>query len=364
MVDDSAVTRQLMTAILSKEADLRVTTASDPLVAMARMRRTRPHVILLDLEMPRMDGLTFLKKVMASDPVPVVVCSGFAEPGTRRAMRALEAGAVDVALKPRVRPDGTVEEGAHALLESIRAAAQAKLQVKVPRTTTLTAIPVLPAAGERPRRPPAPLERAGRGPGEDWIVAMGASTGGTEALRDVLRALPVTAPGIVVVQHMPEGFTAAFAQRLNEMCAIEVREARHDDRVTPGLALIAAGNRHLRVNRRGGGYVVELDDGPRVCRHRPSVDVLFFSVARAARDRATGIILTGMGSDGAEGMLAMRQAGAYTIAQDESSCVVFGMPREAIEIGSARAVLPLSGMANASSRAWGSPPRSPGRESQ
>jgi two-component system, chemotaxis family, protein-glutamate methylesterase/glutaminase len=360
VVDDSAVTRQLMTAILSKEADLRVTTASDPLVAMARMRRTRPHVILLDLEMPRMDGLTFLKKVMASDPVPVVVCSGFAEPGTRRAMRALEAGAVDVALKPRVRPDGSVEEGAHALLESIRAAAQARLRVTVARPT-LPSIPiVLPL--ERARRPPPPLPV--RGPGDDWLIAMGASTGGTEALRDVLCALPANAPGIVVVQHMPEGFTAAFAQRLNEMCTIEVREARHDDRITPGLALIAPGNWHLRVNRRGGGYFVELDDGPRVCRHRPSVDVLFFSVAKAARDRATGIILTGMGSDGAEGMLAMRQAGAYTIAQDESSCVVFGMPREAIEIGSARAVLPLSGMASAIVQGAGLSAGKPGRESQ
>jgi two-component system, chemotaxis family, protein-glutamate methylesterase/glutaminase len=345
VVDDSAVTRQLMTAILSKEADLRVTTASDPLVAMSRMRRTRPDVILLDLEMPRMDGLTFLKRLMASDPVPVVVCSGFAEPGTRRAMRALEAGAVDVALKPRVRADGTVEEGAVALLESIRAAAQAKVRITVSRTT-LTAIPIQPAP-EHPRRPPPPpVEGAGRA-ADDWIVAMGASTGGTEALRDILRALPATAPGIVVVQHMPEGFTAAFAQRLDEMCAIEVREARHEDRVTPGLALIAPGNRHLRIARRGASYLVELDDGPPVCRHRPSVDVLFFSVAKAARERAAGIILTGMGSDGAEGLRAMRHAGAATFAQDEASCVVFGMPREAIVLGAARTVLPLSAMASA-----------------
>jgi two-component system chemotaxis response regulator CheB len=342
VVDDSAVSRQLLTAILTKEADLRVTTASDPLVAMTRMQRKRFQVILLDLEMPRMDGLTFLKRVMASDPVPVVVCSGFAEPGTRSAMRALEAGAVDVALKPRLRPDGSVEDGAVALLESIRAAAQAKLRVTVARPT-LPGI-VLPVPVPAPREPP---RRPTLVPAEDWLIAIGASTGGTEALRDVLSALPAASPGIVVVQHMPEGFTAAFAQRLNEMCAIEVREARHDDKVTPGLALIAPGNRHVRVNRRGSSYVVALDDGPRVCRHRPSVDVLFFSVARAARDRAAGIIMTGMGSDGAEGLLAMRGAGAVTIAQDEASCVVFGMPREAIELGAARTVLPLSAIAGA-----------------
>jgi two-component system, chemotaxis family, protein-glutamate methylesterase/glutaminase len=356
VVDDSAVSRQLMTAILSKEPDLRVTTASDPLVAMTRMRRTRPDVILLDLEMPRMDGLTFLKKVMATDPVPVVVCSGFAEPGTRQAMRALEAGAVDVALKPRVRSDGVVEDGAMGLLECVRAAAQARVRAGVPvpvaggvTDTTGVYRAVTGTTGvHRVRRPTLPLDLNAFGGGrEEWVVAMGASTGGTEALRDVLCALPANAPGIVVVQHMPEGFTAAFAQRLNETCAIEVREARHEDRVTPGLALIAPGNRHLRLGRRGVSYVVELDDGPRVCRHRPSVDVLFLSVAKVARDRAVGVIMTGMGSDGAEGLLAMRHAGAQTIAQDESTCVVFGMPKEAIDRGAARLILPLPRIATA-----------------
>jgi two-component system chemotaxis response regulator CheB len=355
VVDDSAVTRQLMTAILSKEPDLQVTTASDPLVAMTRMRGTRPDVILLDLEMPRMDGLTFLKRVMATDPVPVVVCSGFAEPGTRQAMRALEAGAVEVALKPRLRPDGSVEDGAVALLECVRGAAQARLRAPAPSGAAAPA----PAAGgatstgtgttgvHRVRRPTVSVDVAvaAGGAREDWLVAMGASTGGTEALRDVLSAVPAGAPGIVVVQHMPEGFTAAFAQRLNEICAIEVREARHDDRVLPGLALIAPGNRHMCIVRRGSSYLVQLDDGPRVCRHRPSVDVMFHSVARTAREHAVGILLTGMGSDGAEGLLAMRQAGAHTIAQDEASCVVFGMPKEAIERGAARTVLPLSRIA-------------------
>jgi two-component system chemotaxis response regulator CheB len=349
VVDDSAVTRQLMTAILSKEPDLHITTASDPLVAMARMRRTRPDVILLDLEMPRMDGLTFLKKVMATDPVPVVVCSGFAEPGTRQAMRALEAGAVDVAGKPRVGPDGTVEDGAVTLLESVRAAAQARVRSSEASAAPVAAVAVTATTGVyHVRRPTQPVEiSAIQGPREDWVVAMGASTGGTEALRDVLSALSPTAPGIVVVQHMPEGFTAAFAQRLNEICAIEVREARHGDKVLPGLALIAPGNRHMRLQRRSPGYAVELDDGPRVCRHRPSVDVLFHSVAKSARDRAVGVLMTGMGSDGAGGLLAMREAGAHTIAQDETTCVVFGMPKEAIDRGAARQILPLSRIAAA-----------------
>ncbi len=351
VVDDSAVTRQLMTAILSKEPDLQVTTASDPLVAMARMRRTRPDVILLDLEMPRMDGLTFLKRVMTTDPVPVVVCSGFAEPGTRQAMRALEAGAVEVAYKPRLRADGSVEDGAVALLDCVRAAAQARVRMGTGTGTaigTTTTTTTTTTGVHRVRRATMSVDvAAAGGTREDWVVAMGASTGGTEALRDVLCALPVTSPGIVVVQHMPEGFTAAFAQRLNDLCAIEVREARQDDRVLPGLALIAPGNRHMCIQRRGPSYFVQLDDGPRVCRHRPSVDFLFHSVARAAREHAVGILMTGMGSDGAEGLLAMRQAGAQTIAQDEASCVVFGMPKEAIDRGAARAVLPLSRIAAA-----------------
>ncbi|HSY40300.1 MAG TPA: chemotaxis response regulator protein-glutamate methylesterase, partial [Polyangia bacterium] len=340
--DDSAVVRQLMCTLLGSEVGIHVTTASDPVVAMAKMRRHRPHVILLDLEMPRMDGLTFLKQIMSTDPLPVVVCSGFAEPGTMLAMRALAAGAVDVLPKPRVSPGGLAED--HGLLDVVRAAAQAKVgpaRTLRPRTSTLPGI-VAPVPKRVPARPPARTEVTGSFRlANDAIVAIGASTGGTEALRDILRALPYDAPGIVVVQHMPAGFTAAFAQHLNAQCKIEVLEAASGDRVIPGRALIARGDRHLVVRRRGFDLVVELTDDAPVCRHRPSVDVLFHSVADRLGSNAVGVILTGMGADGAKGLLAMRRAGAPTIAQDEATSVVFGMPKEAIDLGAADVVLPL-----------------------
>jgi len=343
VVDDSAVVRQLMCALLGSEAGIRVTTASDPVVAMAKMRRHRPHVILLDLEMPRMDGLTFLKQIMATDPLPVVVCSGFADPGTTLAMRALAAGAVDVLPKPRVSPSGLAED--NGLVDVVRAAAQAKVALRrsVPsRTTTLPGIVVPQVPKRLPERAPARTAVTGSFRlANEAIIAIGASTGGTEALRDILRAMPFDAPGIVIVQHMPAGFTAAFAEHLNAQCKIEVLEAAPGDRVIPGRALIARGNRHLIVQRRGFDLVVELTEEAPVWRHRPSVDVLFHSVATLLGRNAVGVILTGMGADGARGLLAMRRAGAPTIAQDEATSVVFGMPKEAIDLGAADVVLPL-----------------------
>jgi len=343
VVDDSAVVRQLMSSLLVPAAGIRASTASDPLVAMAKMRRHRPHVILLDLEMPRMDGITFLKQIMATDPIPVVVCSGFAEPGTMLAMRALAAGAVDILPKPRVSASGGVED--NGLLDVVRAAAQAKVgPPRVRRSMTLSGW-MAPQAG---KGAPEPAARSGvtashRVP-SDTVVAIGASTGGTEALKEILRAMPYDAAGIVIVQHMPAGFTAAFAQHLADICKMEVREAVAGDRIVRGRALLARGDRHLRVQRRGFELVAEVDDSPPVLRHRPSVDVLFRSVAEAVGANAVGVILTGMGADGAEGLLAIRQAGGVALVQDEQSCTVFGMPRAAIELGAAQQVLPPAGL--------------------
>jgi two-component system chemotaxis response regulator CheB len=389
VVDDSAVVRQLLTTLLTAEPSIRVTSASDPVVAMAKMRRHRPHVILLDLEMPRMDGLTFLRQIMASDPLPVIVCSGFADPGTGLAMRALAAGAVEILPKPRLPAAGAVDTS--GLLDVVRAAAQARVgPPRIQRTITLPGLmpamspPPAVGAGASSRitgthrvptgthrvptgthRVPTGTHRVPTGAHQvptgtqrvttgvhrvttgvhrvmtDPIVAIGASTGGTEALRDILRGMPADAPGIVIVQHMPAGFTAAFAEHLNGTCKMEVREAAHGDRVARGRALVARGDRHLLVKRHGFELVVELSDAPPVSRHRPSVDVLFHSVAEAVGPRAVGVILTGMGADGAEGLLAMKRAGAITIAQDESTSVVFGMPKEAIDRGAVDVVLPL-----------------------
>jgi two-component system chemotaxis response regulator CheB len=341
IVDDSAVVRQLMSALLGRLGGMHVTTASDPLVAMAKMRRHRPHVIVLDLEMPRMDGLTFLKQIMAADPIPVVVCSGFAEPGTMLAVRALAAGAVDIVPKPRLSAGGSAED--NGLLDVVRAAAQAKVgPPRVPRSTTLHGW-TPPQARKRPADSARPRvgDTASHRVSSDAIVAIGASTGGTEALKEILRAMPYDGPGIVIVQHMPVGFTAAFAEHLADVCKMEVREAEHGDRIFRGRALLARGDRHLKVRRRNLELIVELDDAPPVCRHRPSVDVLFRSVAEAVGPHALGVILTGMGADGADGMVAMKRAGAATIAQDESTSVVFGMPKEAIDRGVVDVVLPL-----------------------
>ena len=334
VVDDSAVVREVMATVLSQEPGITVTAAADPLIAMDKMRRARPDVILLDLELPRMHGLAFLRKLMAEDPLPVVVCSGIADAGSGAALQALDEGAVDIVTKPKLRVREFLHESAVLLIDTVRAAAGAHVG---PRH----------APARRPASPPAgkAIHPQAREPllavTTDKVVAIGASTGGTEALRGLLEAMPPAAPGIVIVQHMPEGFTAAFAQRLNGICRIEVKEAADGDRVVAGRALIAPGNRHTLVRRSGAQYLVEVTDGPLVSRHRPSVDVLFRSAAQAAGAAAIGVLMTGMGDDGARGLLEMKEAGAATLAQDEASCVVFGMPREAIARGAVDEVVPL-----------------------
>jgi two-component system chemotaxis response regulator CheB len=336
VVDDSAVVRQALAAILSR-AGMAVAVAADPVIATEKMRRERPDAIVLDLEMPRMDGLTFLRELMARDPLPVVVCSGAIGEGGGAALQALEDGAVEIIAKPRLGVKGFLEESAGRLVDAVRAAAQAR--VRRPRAARAGAPPS--AAPTPVRKAVAPVARPPK------LVAVGASTGGPEAIRAILERLPPDAPPLVVVQHMPEPFTAAFARRLAETCRVEVREARDGDRVRPGLALVAPGNHHVAVRRGGGHHRVDVVDGPLVSGHRPSVDVLFRSVARAAGAGAVGVILTGMGDDGAEGLCEMRAAGAHTIAQDEDTSVVFGMPGEAIARGAAAEVLPLGLLATA-----------------
>ena len=337
VVDDSAVVREVMSAVLSQESGISVAVAADPFIAMTKIKQRRPDAIILDLEMPRMDGLTFLRKIVREDPIPVVVCSALTGPGTAVGIQALEEGAVEVVTKPRLAVKQFLHESAIIIIDAVRAAADARAKAsRLPAPTPrYNADVVLPRS-----------VKATAGIPTETVVAIGASTGGTEALRAVLEAMPADAPGIVVVQHMPEGFTAAFAQRLNQTCAIEVKEAAHGEFLTTGLALIAPGNRHLLLRREGGRYAVEVLDGALVSRHRPSVDVLFRSVAQSAGANAVGVILTGMGNDGAEGMLEMKNAGAFTLAQDEASCVVFGMPKEAIARGAVDKVIGLPRMAH------------------
>ena len=333
VVDDSAVVRQALSLLLSREG-MEVTTASDPLFAMPKLAAQRPDVVILDLEMPRMDGLTFLRQLMAEDPLPVVICSALAGRWTQAAIQALEAGAVDVIAKPQFGVRGFFEESATQIVDAVRAAAAARTRRRWRVPETADPAPArLPQVGRSSGRPP------------DGIVVIGASTGGTEALRTVLEAMPADGPAIALVQHMPEGFTQAFARRLNQICAMEVKEAESGDRLLRGRALIARGNRHLVLHRSGSHYLAELADGPLVSRHRPSVDVLFRSAAQAAGTNALGVLLTGMGNDGAQGLLEMRRKGALTLAQDKASCVVFGMPREAIALGAVAEVLPLSRIA-------------------
>jgi two-component system chemotaxis response regulator CheB len=339
LIDDSALVRQVLQSILDQEPDIQViAVASDPLFALAKMNKEWPDVIVLDVEMPRMDGITFLKKIMAEHPTPVVICSSLTDKGAETTMQALAAGAVEIITKPKIGLKNFLLESAYELVSAVRAAAQANVKnlLKVPSrpipvAAKLSADTILSATGTY-----AMLETTER------IVAIGASTGGTQALEAVLTALPRVSPGIVIVLHMPEKFTTLFAARLNGLSEIEVREAKNNDRVIPGLALIAAGGRHLLLKRSGAYYHVEVMDGAPVNRHRPSVDVLFRSVARFAGKNATGIIMTGMGDDGARGLKEMLDAGAYTVAQDEASCVVFGMPKEAIKLGAAKKILPLS----------------------
>lgn len=340
IVDDSAVVRQALTEILGNDPALEVIgTAHDPLIAREKISRERPDVITLDVEMPRMDGVTFLKELMAEDPIPVVMCSSLTEKGAEITMRALQYGAVEVINKPRMGAKQFIEESRLQICDAVKAAARARVR----RLATLTIDPEPKLTADvildKPRR-----EETFRT--TEKVVAVGASTGGTEALRIFLQALPYDAPGLVIVQHMPQGFTAAFARRLDSICRVDVKEAADGDTVVPGRALIAPGNRHMLLKRSGTRYYVEIKDGPLVSRHRPSVDVLFRSVARYAGLNAIGVIMTGMGDDGARGMLEMKQTRAFTMAQDEESCVVFGMPQEAIKRGGVDRVLPLEQLAD------------------
>ena len=336
IVDDSAVVRQALAAILAKDRGIRVIgQAMDPIFAMEKMAKEWPDVILLDVEMPRMDGLTFLRKIMAERPTPVIICSSLTAKGAETTVQALAAGAFAIFTKPSLGVKNYLEDASHDLVAAVQAAAGARMSR-------------LPSPRAPMSSPPKLTADAVLAPGHeamavttDTFTAIGTSTGGTQALEYVLSALPRTCPGLVVVQHMPEYFTAAFAARLNDICEIEVREARTGDRVLPGRALIAPGGKHLVVKRSGAQYLAEVVSAPPVNRHCPSVDVLFRSVAKFAGRNAMGVIMTGMGDDGARGLLEMKHAGARTIAQDEASCVVFGMPKEAIKLGAVDRVVPL-----------------------
>ena len=363
VVDDSAVVRQVMSEILSAAPGIEVVgTASDPIFAMARMRRDWPDVITLDVEMPRMDGISFLRQLMAERPTPVIVCSTLTSRGAETTMQALAAGAVSIIAKPTLGLKGFLNDSAQELVAAVRAAARANLRALRagagaggPRASarmasgsgaatgaaTGAALARLGAATGTTPAAASPARAEAMAETTDRIIALGTSTGGTQALEAVLRGLPRTVPGIVVVQHMPEKFTAMFAQRLDQVCALEVLEAQDGQRVIPGRVLIAPGGRHMTLRRSGAQYLVEVRDGPPVNRHRPSVDVLFRSVARCAGRNALGVIMTGMGDDGARGLREMFDAGAQTIAQDEASSVVFGMPKEAIRLGAASRILAL-----------------------
>ncbi|MCS4307229.1 two-component system chemotaxis response regulator CheB [Rheinheimera pacifica] len=343
IVDDSAVVRQVLSAKLAENARINVLdVAADPIYALEKMQKHWPDVIVLDVEMPRMDGISFLRKIMAERPTPVVICSTLTEKGAETSLQALAAGAVSIVTKPKMGLKKFLEDSGSDIVSAVIGASQARLS----RLTTAGAAPV---KAKPKHTADAVLTASGSAMTQttEQLVAMGTSTGGTQALEAVLSQLPRVCPGIVIVQHMPEKFTAAFAQRLNNICEIEVLEATHGMRVIPGRALIAPGGKHMLLKRSGAQYYVEVIAGPLVNRHIPSVDVLFRSVAKTAGKNALGIIMTGMGDDGAAGLLEMRQANAYTIAQDEASCVVFGMPKEAIKRDAVEQVMPLSEIAKA-----------------
>ncbi|MCW7537087.1 chemotaxis response regulator protein-glutamate methylesterase [Aquabacterium sp. A7-Y] len=340
VVDDSAVVRQVLSGLLNAAPDVEVSCAvADPVLAIERLKLGWPDVIVLDVEMPRMDGISFLRRIMEERPTPVVICSTLTEKGAKTTLDALAAGAVAIVTKPRLGLKQFLNEAGDQLIATVRAAARANVRRLVAREgaspAKLSADAVLPAAAAS--RPMAQTT--------ERFVAIGTSTGGTQALEEVLTALPRVSPGLVIVQHMPEKFTAAFAARLDTLCEITVKEAEPNDRVLPGRALIAPGGRHLVLRRSGAQYLVDVIDGPPVNRHRPSVDVLFRSAAKAAGANALGVIMTGMGDDGAAGLLEMRQAGARTLAQDERSCVVYGMPKEAVRRGAVERSVPLEAVA-------------------
>ncbi len=354
IVDDSAVVRQTLSEILSSDPRIEVmATAPDPFIAAEKMKLKAPDVILLDIEMPRMDGITFLHKIMSQHPIPVVVCSSLTEEGAETKLKALEYGAIEIILKPRLGTKQFLREAKVRICDAVKAAAMARIR-PIPAivqafSPKLTADAVIP----KPRAH-AVIRTT------EKVVVVGASTGGTEALRIFLEAMPLDSPGIVIVQHMPENFTAAFARRLDGLCRVSVKEAENNDTVIAGRALIAPGNRHILLKRSGTRYYVEVKDGPLVCRHRPSVDVLFRSAARYAGENAVGIIMTGMGDDGAKGMAEMKGTGAHTMAQDEATSVVFGMPNEAIKLGGVARVLPLEAIAGEVMRVVRSSQRTPG----
>lgn len=335
IIDDSAIVRKILAETLAGEPDLEVVGAfPDPLTAKEKLATLRPDVLTVDIEMPRMDGITFVRELMASTPIPSIIVSSVAQQGCDRAIQALEAGAVEVLAKP----SGPYSVGGlkQTLAQKIRAAAQARLSVRRPG-----------AAAAPARTAPAVRTHVWR----DALIAIGASTGGTEAVREVLRQLSADCPPVLVVQHIPPVFSRSFAERLDSVCAIAAREARDGDTLSPGTALIAPGDQHMVLRRTPAGLQVRLNSGPRVCYQRPAVDVLFQSVAQTSGLRALGAILTGMGSDGAAGLKRMRDAGAHTIAQDEATCVVYGMPKEAVLLGAAERVLPLNRIGEAI-RAW------------
>ncbi len=338
IVDDSALVRQTLSDILSSDPVIEVIgMAQDPIVAVQKIAEQVPDVITLDVEMPRMDGITFLQKLMSQHPIPVVMCSSLAESGSETALKALEYGAVDIITKPKMGTKQFIEESRIRICDSIRAAAAARLKpIRAIREVSpkYTADVIMEAPNTK-----AMIMTT------EKVVVVGASTGGTEALSAFLQMLPEDTPGIVIVQHMPENFTAAFAKRLDSICRVTVKEAENNDSVVRGHVLIAPGNRHTLLKRSGARYYVEVKEGPLVSRHRPSVDVLFRSAARYAGKNAVGVIMTGMGDDGAHGMKELHDAGARTIAQDEASCVVFGMPNEAIKLGGVDKIMPLDRIA-------------------
>ncbi len=335
IVDDSAIVRQTLTELLSSDPKIEVTAAaSDPYIAAKKISEEIPDVITLDIEMPKMDGLTFLQKIMSQHPIPVVICSSLTDSGSASALKALEYGAVEIITKPKMGTKQFLEESKVHICDAVKAAVSVnlkKLSAKhIEVQPKLTADVIISKSKNK-----SMIKTTER------VVVVGASTGGTEALKVFLEAFPLDSPGIVIVQHMPENFTKAFAKRLDGICRISVKEAEDGDSVIRGRALIAPGNRHMLLKRSGARYYVEIKDGPLVSRHRPSVDVLFRSAARYAGKNCVGLIMTGMGDDGAKGMLEMKEAGAYTIAQDEKTCVVYGMPHEAVKLNAVDSVLPL-----------------------
>ncbi len=376
IVDDSAVVRQTLASLLSTDPQIEVIgVASDPYFAANKIREIIPDVITLDIEMPRMDGLTFLRKIMTQHPMPVIIISSLTQKGTETAMKALELGAVDLITKPNVSTKEFLEESRIRIIDAVKAASKAKLKRLSPLPQNNQSSPQPTSAQpvktiEKPKveYTSAPPKRVFT-PGmevqpklsadamlpytkglsmiktTEQVIVVGASTGGTEALREFLVAMPPDCPGIAIVQHMPEHFTRSFAERLNDLCQITVKEAENNDTIIRGRALIAPGNYHMMLKRSGARYYVEVTTGPLINRHRPSVDILFRSAAMYAGPNALGILMTGMGDDGARGLLELKEAGAVTIAQDEKSCVVFGMPKEAIKLGAATHVLPLNQMA-------------------